>query len=90
MQMMTHFLYILLLLLVMSCGGKNPLRYNIKSSENNPYHHFNIEYGIVPHDSFPLHYAAEEDTLNKDEFSYFFIRNEGDTVVWEEGTIKTP
>ena len=87
---MTRFFYILLVVLGMSCSGNNPLLYNLKPVGNNSYNSFNIEYGTMPHDSFPMHYSVEKDTLDKNEFSYFFIRNEGDTIVWEEGTIRTP
>ena len=88
--MMTRFFLILLLVFVMACSGNNPILNNVKPAENRPYNSFNIEYGTAPHDTFPMHYVAEKDTLDKNEFSYFFIRNEGDTIVWEEGTIRTP
>ena len=88
---MIRFFYIFLfVLLVASCSGNNPLRY-IKPVENGSYLPFAIEYSTLPHDSFPLHYSLEYDTLETpEEFSYSFIRNVGDTAVWEEGVIRLP
>ena len=88
---MIRFFYILLLmLLVASCSGNNPVRY-IKTVEKKSYLPFAVEYLTMPHDSFPLHYSEVPDTLdNAKEYSYSFIRNNGDTVVWEEGTIRLP
>ena len=89
--MMTRFFYISLLLLGMSCSGNNPFLYNVKSTEGYSYNSFIIEYGTMPHDSFPLHYAVENDTVgNSKEYSYSFFKSDGDTVVWEEGIIRTP
>lgn len=88
---MARLFYILLLvLLVASCSGNNPVRY-IKAVERKSFLPFVIEYSTMPHDSFPLHYPAAQDTVdNSKGYSYSFIRNDGDTVVWEEGTIRLP
>ena len=88
---MIRFFYILLLmLLVASCSGNNPVRY-IKTVEKKSYLPFAVEYLTMPHDSFPLHYYEVRDTLgDSKEYSYSFIRNVGDTVVGEEGTIRLP
>lgn len=86
---MTRFFYIFLVVLGMSCSGNNPLLYNLKPVGNNSYNSFNIEYGTMQHDSFPMHYYAEKDTsVSLNEFSYSIIRNYGDTLVWEEGMIR--
>ena len=86
---MTRFFYILLVVLGMSCSGNKPLLYNLKPVGNNSYNSFNIEYGTMPHDSFPMHYSVEKDTsVSLNEFSYSIIRNYGDTLVWEEGMIR--
>ena len=86
---MTRFFYIFLVVLGMSCSGNNPLLYNLKPVGNNSYNSFNIEYGTMPHDSFPMHYYEVRDTLgDSKEYSYSFIRYDGDTVVWEEGMIR--
>ena len=86
---MTRFFYILLLVLGMSCSGNNPLMYNLKPAGNNSYNSFNIEYGTMPHDSFPLHYPVEKDaSVGSKEYSYSVIKDYGDTLVWEEGVIR--
>lgn len=88
---MTRFFYIFFLVLWVGCSGNNPLLYNVKPVDGYSYNSFIIEYGTMPHDSFSLHYAVEHDTLeNPKEYSYSFFGNDGDTVVWEEGTIRTP
>lgn len=87
--MMTRFFYILLLLLI-SCSGNNPIRY-IKPVETAVNNSFFIEYGTLPHDSFPLHYSKEtESPKDSDIISYSFIVNEGDTAIWEEVVIRHP
>lgn len=77
-------------LIVVSCSGNIPIRY-VKSVEDKPYYPFAIEYEMMPHDSFPLHYTVGENAVeDSSEYSYSFIRIYGDSVVWEEGVIKNP
>ena len=86
---MTRFFYIFLVVLGMSCSGNNPLLYNVKPVDGYSYNSFNIEYGTMSHDSFPMHYSVEKDTsVSLNEFSYSIIRNYGDTLVWEEGIVR--
>ena len=86
---MARLFYILLLvLLVASCSGNNPVRY-IKAVERKSFLPFVIEYSTMPHDSFPLHYEDKtNETENPDEESFYIIRNSGDTLIWEEGMIR--
>ena len=86
---MTRFLYILLIVVVVvSCSGNNPVRY-LKPVVRDSFSSFIIEYSLQPHDSFPLHYLVHPDTLpNSKEYSYSFVTNDGDTLVWEEGVIR--
>ena len=86
---MTRFFYIVLVMLILvSCSGNNPMRY-IKPVENDSYYPFIIEYATLPHDSFPLHYPVESDaSVDSKEYSYSVIKDYGDTLVWEEGVIR--
>ena len=88
---MARLFYILfMVLLVMSCIGNNPLWYTAPARRK-PQHSFSIEYVTMPHDSFSLHYAVDSVTQeNSDEYSYSSFRTDGDTVIWEEGTIRMP
>lgn len=86
---MTRLFYIILAVsFIVSCSGNNPIRY-YKSVKNSHSYPFIIEYGALPHDSFPLHYEDKtNETENPDEESYYIIRNSGDTLIWEEGMIR--
>lgn len=79
-----------LIILFMSCSGNSPVRHK-KVIESATPSSFTLKYEIMPHDSFPLHYSIGKETPNdSSEVSYSFVKNYGDSVVWEEGLIRLP